>query len=274
MAEPILKLPRGIPKTDREWMDVFSKLTKHLRVEGDRLILQPEVELPASAANSVFGRAASTPGVKADIVAGSDGTFLKRTAGTLSFTTILDSDIPSSIARDAEVAEAITAHEGASNPHPDYTTAAELSSAIATHAGAADPHPGYTTAAELASAISALNLASGTYTPTVTGVTNVASVTAYLSQYMRVGSVVTVSGRIDVDPTAAVATQVGISLPIASDFTAASGEECGGVAYCQTVAGFGAAVYADVTNNRAQMEWIAVDTAARSMWFTFTYRIA
>jgi hypothetical protein len=155
MAEPIIKLTRGVPKTDREWMDVFSKITKHLRVEGDRLIIEPEVELPPSAGTSVLGRASASPGAPADIVAGSDGTFLKRAGSTLAFSQIADGDIPAGIARDAEVAtaittavdSAITAHEAAGDPHPGYTTAAELSGAISTHSVAADPHSVYPLAA-------------------------------------------------------------------------------------------------------------------------------
>jgi len=147
MAEPIIKMTRGVPKTDREWMELFSKITKHLKVEGDRLVISPEVDLPPSAGTSVLGRAVSSPGAPADIVAGSDGTFLKRAGSALSFTTITDGDIPANIARDSEVATAISNHEGASDPHPVYTTGVEvttaISGAITTHEGAADPHPIY-----------------------------------------------------------------------------------------------------------------------------------
>src|SRR5439155_66361 len=47
------------------------------------------------------------------------------------------------------------------------------------------------------------DLASGTYTPTLTNSVNVAASTAYTCQYLRVGSVVTVSGQMDIDPTGA-----------------------------------------------------------------------
>lgn len=120
MAEPILKLTRGVPKTDREWMDVFSKITKHLRVDGDRLVISTPVELPPSAAASVLGRAASTPGAPTDIIAASDGTYLKRTSGVLSFTTIDDDDIPAAIARTADVTDAINHHVAALDPHSQY----------------------------------------------------------------------------------------------------------------------------------------------------------
>ena len=52
---------------------------------------------------------------------------------------------------------------------------------------------------------------------------------------MRVGDVVTVSGQFDIDPTTpAVATLLGISLPIASAFTTAY--QLGGTAFATGVA--------------------------------------
>ena len=115
------------------------------------------------------------------------------------------------------------------------------------------------------------NVTSGTYTPTLTAVTNVAASTAYACQYMRVGNVVTVSGKLDVDPTLAASTLLGISLPIASTLSAA--EKCAGTAVSNTVASEAAAIEADTINNRAQMEWIAVTLANHSMFFSFTYLI-
>lgn len=117
------------------------------------------------------------------------------------------------------------------------------------------------------------NIASGTYTPTLTNVANLAASTAYEAQYMRIGSVVTVSGRVDVDPTAtATLTQLDISLPIASNFV--SDIQCGGAAFCSGVAGQGAAMLANSTDNRARMQWDSgADAANRSMYFTFTYLV-
>jgi hypothetical protein len=65
-----------------------------------------------------------------------------------------------------------------------------------------------------------LIIESGTYTPTVAGLANVDATTANECQYMRVGDVVTVSGRISIDATATgTLTRVSCSLPIASTFT-------------------------------------------------------
>jgi len=52
--------------------------------------------------------------------------------------TIADARIASTIARDSEVTAAITAHEGASDPHPVYVTGAEATTAILAALAAAD----------------------------------------------------------------------------------------------------------------------------------------
>jgi hypothetical protein len=111
----------------------------------------------------------------------------------------------------------------------------------------------------------------GTYTPTLTNVANLDASTAYACQYLRVGATVTVSGKVDVDPTAAGSAQLGISLPIASNF--ATAQQCAGTAFAPAIAGQGAAILGDTTNDRAQMQWIAVDTTNQAMYFTFTYQV-
>jgi hypothetical protein len=124
-------------------------------------------------------------------------------------------------------------------------------------------------AASAAAGRTALGLASGTYTPTLFNVTNMAASTAYQCQYLQVGAVVTVSGKVDVDPTAAAATELGLSLPVASNLGAT--ENLGGTAFALAVAGQGAAILADAANDRASMQWVAVDVANRSMYFSFQY---
>lgn len=114
-------------------------------------------------------------------------------------------------------------------------------------------------------------LVSGSYSPNLTNVSNLDASTAYECQYMRVGDVVTISGKVDVDPTVGGETKLGIDLPIASNF--ANAEDCGGTAFASGIAGQGAAIRADATNNRAEMIWIAADTTNQSMYFSFTYII-
>lgn len=179
------------------------------------------------AANSVLGRDTSTPGAIADIVAGSDSHFLRRSAGVLGFGAIADSDLPSTIARDTEVTAAIAA-------------------ALAAYAP------------------------SGTYTPTLTNTLNIGASVAYQCHWLRAGNTVFVSGKVDIDPTAVGAVDMGMSLPVASNFGGA--EDCGGVGHCTAVQQ-GAAILADATNDRARWVFDANDTANRSFYFSFGYEV-
>lgn len=116
------------------------------------------------------------------------------------------------------------------------------------------------------------SLGPNSYTPTLTNLTNLTASTAYACTFMRVVNTVIVSGRIDVDPTAAGTTQVKVSLPVPTIFAATS--HCSGVAFADGVAGQGAAIYAYLVSfDAAIMEWVAVDTANRSMFFIFQYRV-
>jgi hypothetical protein len=114
------------------------------------------------------------------------------------------------------------------------------------------------------------DVASGTFTPTLYNVANLDASTAFTCQYLRVGSMVTVSGKVDIDPTTTLTlTQLGMSLPIASNF--ATAQQCGGTAAAATVAGSVAAVLADPVNDRAEFDVIPVSVANHSMWFNFSY---
>ena len=112
----------------------------------------------------------------------------------------------------------------------------------------------------------------GVYTPTLTNVANLDASTAYQCQWMRVGTVVTVSGKVDIDPTlASVATQLGISLPVASNFGAE--EDCGGTAAPNAVIDNPCAIRADAANDRAELNYVNASVANHAMFFSFTYRI-
>ena len=116
-------------------------------------------------------------------------------------------------------------------------------------------------------------LAAGVYSPTAVNVANL-DPTPTLSecQYMRVGATVTVSGVATINPTlAATVTQLGIPIPVASNFGAV--EDCAGTAFAIGIAGQGAAIQADVANDRAQMQWVSGDITNQAMYFTFTYQI-
>lgn len=114
---------------------------------------------------------------------------------------------------------------------------------------------------------------SGTYTPTLTGVANVDGTTAYEAQWNRVGNVVTVSGKIGIDPTANnTSTRVRISLPVASNF--ATEQQCAGTGsnVDSTITAHSARVIADTTNNEAEFGYYETHgTGSEDLTFHFTY---
>jgi hypothetical protein len=111
---------------------------------------------------------------------------------------------------------------------------------------------------------------SGLYTPTLTGIQNVTGTTAYQCQYVNNNGMVTVSGRCDVNATAAGNFQLGISLPIASNFGAI--EDLGGT--CSQSGGTdNGAILASVANDRATMEVITAAAGNKAYAFIFMYRI-
>lgn len=115
-------------------------------------------------------------------------------------------------------------------------------------------------------------LDSGVYTPGLTNVANLAASTAYECQWMRVGNTVTVTGKVDIDPTlTATVTQLGIALPVASNIGAV--EDCAGVAAASGIAFQCAAIIGDAANNRAQLEYISGDVTNQPMYFSFSYQV-
>ena len=123
------------------------------------------------------------------------------------------------------------------------------------------------------------NIFSGTYTPTLTngvvGTTNVAASTASACQYMRVGNIVTVSGQVQIDPqTAATNTVLGMSLPIASAFTAS--RQLGGAGASISATKYGTdtiAFLANATDDRADLRLNPAAATNETYNFTFTYQV-
>lgn len=114
-------------------------------------------------------------------------------------------------------------------------------------------------------------IASGTYTPTLTDTSNVDASSATVSQWIRVGNVVNVSGIVNIDPTSsATTTNIGISLPIASNFANAS--QCAGI-LSDGFSDQSGRINADTTNDRATVEFQSKTTASRAFSFTFMYLI-
>lgn len=118
-------------------------------------------------------------------------------------------------------------------------------------------------------------LTSGSYTPTLTAGANVASQAAFACYYLRINNIVNVGCTINVDPTAAAptATQLGVSLPIASNFTTVS--DLAGA--CSTNSGTTVAeaggMFADTTNDRVDLSWMTYNSALHTLHCNFTYVI-
>lgn len=112
---------------------------------------------------------------------------------------------------------------------------------------------------------------SGTWTPTLTNTTNIAASTAYLCIYSRVGNTVHFGGRVDIDPTSTGNTVLGISLPDVSAFT--TSDQAGGAAFSPGIAGQGAAILSDATNDRLTLQFIAVDTTNQAFYFSGIYQV-
>lgn len=129
---------------------------------------------------------------------------------------------------------------------------------------------GYNSALPSANGGTGVDNTTQTYTPTLTNTTNVAASTARQCTYFRVGNVVTVSGQLDIDPTAIGQIVLGISLPVASNFTTAF--QLGGTGAATTVTDNAAGIISDATNDRATLSYIAVDTTNHTVAFGFTYQ--
>ena len=111
----------------------------------------------------------------------------------------------------------------------------------------------------------------GVYTPTLTDVTNLDGSTAYQVPFVRIGDCVVMGLRFDANPTASAATELGISLPVPSDFTNADTDAMG--SFSANAIQQGGRVDAGTTNNRLRLRWDASDTANRNFGGFAIYRI-
>jgi hypothetical protein len=119
-------------------------------------------------------------------------------------------------------------------------------------------------------AVPAVVVASGTYTPTLTLTTNITSATPTLCTYMRVGNTVTVSGQFRIRPSALVTTTLGISLPIASNFSTVY--QAGGTASAMAYTESGG-IQGNATTDVVEFIFIAVNLGPHDYCFTFSYQI-
>lgn len=243
---------RSIPGDVIEWARYFASVV----VKPDPNTVTDDTFANRSA-HSVIGRPQADAGTPSDISASADHQVLIRRGAGLTFATLQLLDLPDTLATDAEVASVSAALTGAYVAADAVVTAAYI---------AADA----VVAATAAAAISTFT--AGTYTPTLTNVANLDATTARLCTWLRIEASVMVSGQLDADPTTtATATKIGISLPVASNFSTAF--QCGGTAASPAISGQPAAIYADATNDRAQMEWKTVDVTNQTMCFSFLYQV-
>lgn len=121
--------------------------------------------------------------------------------------------------------------------------------------------------------VTAANLASGTYTPTLTNGTNVSS--SLLNDdfhYIRVGNEVTVEGSVVINFSGAGNTVFDISLPITSNFTGQYQLNGSGINNAPSIAG-SAICRADTTNDRMSMNFAALSANGLEYVIRFTYTI-
>lgn len=115
---------------------------------------------------------------------------------------------------------------------------------------------------------------SGVYQPIVTGVTNIASITATQFQYMKVGDAVTVSGMVTIDATAANTDTVATIENPVNDQNFAAAEEARGTAVQSSIGQRNvAAVYATTGAKTCTISLYPVDTNANEYSIHWTYLI-
>lgn len=115
---------------------------------------------------------------------------------------------------------------------------------------------------------------SGEYTPTLDNASNISASTAYPFQYTRVGNVVSVFGRVEIDATAAATTLLHLTIPITSNL-GGDGDAVGHATSWRTgSAGIeSAVVFADGSIDKVKLLFAAVDVEARDWFVTFAYKV-
>ena len=123
--------------------------------------------------------------------------------------------------------------------------------------------------------IAETNEAATTYTPTAASVTNVASIGTVYGHYYRDGDMVHVFVYTTAAATGSSAlTEMSVTLPVASNFTAATEAFGSGTALSSANAnGFSGRVFASAANDNVVFAWRPTSTATLEINFNFSYRI-
>lgn len=111
---------------------------------------------------------------------------------------------------------------------------------------------------------------SGTYTPTVANTSNVASSSAGLCQWTRIGNQIHVWGRVSITPTlTATGTSFDINLPTASVFT--TSDDAAGNFSNNSAVMIAGGIIADAVNAKVVFSFTSVNTASNYLPFSFDY---
>jgi len=111
-----------------------------------------------------------------------------------------------------------------------------------------------------------------TYTPTLTGITNVAASAANVSGWIRIGNAVLVFTRVEVTATAsATLTEIDVSLPVASNFSGTNQCVGSGAISSTTTEVAAVGVQANTTDDRAKLRFVSTSTSARFYTVVFGY---
>ncbi len=126
---------------------------------------------------------------------------------------------------------------------------------------------------DISGAPTSVVIASGTYSPTITNGANIAASTTAVCLWSRLGDRVTVSGQVNIDPTAAAPTDslFELSLPVASNFGALA--DCGGVGNGHGALTESWGCFANIANDTASFRGNATTTANHTVTFVFMYTV-
>lgn len=114
-------------------------------------------------------------------------------------------------------------------------------------------------------------VAASTYTPTLSDTTNVTSSTPSVCHYFKIGNQVTVSGTLSVTTTAGVATVLGISLPISSNFAATT--DAAGLGNSNSLNVSSIRIEANSTSDIAELKFTPTIGLTATFFFMFIYTV-
>lgn len=113
---------------------------------------------------------------------------------------------------------------------------------------------------------------SGTYTPTATGLTNIASSTSRKSNWSRVGNIVTVAGTLTLTTTGNGVTEIALSLPVSSNF--GTTYEASGNAVSNITTSHYGVILANVANDYVVLQFDHNGTpGASDFHYTYSYEV-